>query len=84
MLNVGVFTVIRVLKAKVNQNSSDADPVHFFGSGSTNPVFKIQIRIRLIQRRPDSTGSGSYLDMLFIQQNKQLLYGISIPNLNIL
>ena len=44
MINVGVFTVIRVLKAKVNQNSSVADPVHFFriwiwihGSGFQNP-----------------------------------------------
>ena len=66
MLNVGVFTVIRVLKAKFNQNSSVADPVHFFGSGSTDPVFKIQIRIRLTQRRPDPTGSASYLDMFFM------------------
>ena len=37
MLNVGVFTVIRVLKAKVNQNSSVADPVHFLRSGFQNP-----------------------------------------------
>ena len=43
MLSVGVFTVIRVLKAKVNQNGSVADPVHFFGSGSTDSVLKIQI-----------------------------------------
>ena len=58
MLNVGVFTVIRVLEAKVNQNSSVADPVHFFwirihGSGFQNPDPD--------QVDPKKTRSGSYL-----------------------
>ena len=34
MLNVGVFTVIRVFKAKVNQKSSVADPVRSGARGS--------------------------------------------------
>ena len=33
------------------------------GSRSANPDFKIRIRIRLTQKRPDPTGSGSYLDI---------------------
>ena len=72
MPNVGVFTVIRVLKAKVKQNSSVANLVHFF----SDPVhfFPIQIRIHgsgfqnpdLDQVDPKKTGSGSYLDMFFM------------------
>ena len=47
-------------------SSSVADPVHFF----PDPVFKIRIwiRIRVTQKRPDLTGSGSgsYLDMFLM------------------
>ena len=45
---------------------SVADPVHFFGSESADPVIKIGILIRVTQKRPDPTGSGSYLDMIFM------------------
>ena len=39
MLNVGVFTVIRVLKTKDNQNGSVADPVHFFSDLDPDGIF---------------------------------------------
>ena len=47
-------------------SASVADPVHFFGSGSgsADPVFKI--RIRLTPKRPDPTGSGSFLVMFLM------------------
>ena len=85
MLNVGFFTVIRVLKAKINQYSSVTDPVHFFRirihrSGFQNPDPD--------PVDPKKTGSDRIRILLryvfHVQQNKQLLYGIFIPNLNIL
>ena len=44
-LRVGVMTDVIC--------SSVADPVHFFGSGSTDQVFKKRILIRVTQKRPD-------------------------------
>ena len=42
----------------------------FSESGAADPVFKILIRIRVTQKRPDPTGSGSgygsYLDMFLM------------------
>ena len=38
----------------------------FFGSGSSDPVFKIRIRVRVTPKRPNPTGSGSFLDMFFM------------------
>ena len=34
-------------------------------------------------KRPDPTGSGSYLDIFYVKQNEKNLYGIFLPNLNI-
>ena len=36
------------------------------GSGSVDPVFKIRIQIWVTPKRPDPTGSGSYLDMFLM------------------
>ena len=51
------------------------------GSGSADLVFKIRIRIRIqirvTQKRPDSTGSGSYLDMFLMFSKINIFYDIS-------
>ena len=56
----------------------------FFGPGSADPVFQIRIQIRVTQKRPESTGSGSYLDMILMFSKIDIFYGILLPNLNML
>ena len=49
----------------------------FSGSGSADLVFKIRIRIRIrvTPKRPDPTGSGSYLEMfLMFSKIKKMLW----------
>ena len=66
--------------------SGSADPVLKYGSGSTDQVFKIRIwiRIRVNRKRPDPTGSGSFLKMFLMCSKINInFYGIFLPNLNI-
>ena len=84
MIKAAVLRIRPIFSNPDPVHFSDPDQVHFFvsESGCADPVLKIRIRIRVSQKRSDPT--GSYFDMFLMFSKINNLYGIFIPNLNIL